>query len=356
MRYIGNKTKLRGFIGRVLRARGIQPGHAIDPFCGTASVARSLKRRGFSVVAADVMSYAYVFGRAYVVTASRPEPEQHLHIGPHLAADLRGIVRALNALQPAHGFLREHFSPAGAAAARHGRMYFTPDNAGRIDAIREWLQHSHASGQLSSEAFYVLLAALIEAADRVANTTGVYAAFVKSWQSNAVRPLTLRLEPVVPGNGCYAFQRDALDVVRDHEPFDLLYLDPPYNTRQYPGYYHIPELIATGWFEHQPVLRGKTGLLPDRDKRSDWCSTRKAEKALETLLASARCKHIVMSYNTEGIIPEDTIARLLKAYGRRGTYQRYAQSYKRYRSDSDSERRRYRGDEVFEYLYCVERH
>jgi len=72
MRYIGNKTRLLGFIRRVLRARGIEPGSAVDPFTGTASVASELKRLGFRVVASDIMEYAYVFGRAYVEVAAEP--------------------------------------------------------------------------------------------------------------------------------------------------------------------------------------------------------------------------------------------------------------------------------------------
>ncbi|MGH7507558.1 MAG: DNA adenine methylase, partial [Longimicrobiales bacterium] len=134
-----------------------------------------------------------------------------------------------------------------------------------------------------------------------------------------------------------------------------LYLDPPYNARQYPGYYHIPEIIATGWFDGEVTIRGKTGLVDDEDKRSDWSRSRSCEAAFERLVAEARWRRCVMSYNAEGIIPETTIERVLKAHGRRATYQRYPMAYKRYRSDADGERRRYRADEVTEYLYCVDR-
>ncbi len=196
---------------------------------------------------------------------------------------------------------------------------------------------------------------MIEAADRVANTTGVYAAFVKSWQPNARRRLRLTLPEIHEGNGCRAEHADALDLVPELEPFDLLYLDPPYNNRQYPGYYHIPELLAMGWFDGEPELRGKTGLVPDEDKRSDWSRAGKCEAAFETLIATAPWTHVVMSYNDEGIIPEATIERVLREHGRRDSYKRYSRSYKRYRSDADSKERKYKGDRVREYLYCVSR-
>lgn len=332
MRYIGNKTRLRSFIRRVLRARGVRPGKAVDPFCGTASVSRALKRWKFSVYSGDVMRYAYVFARAYVQTTARPR-------------QLPALLRDLAALKPEHGFLSQHFAPAG------GRMYFTPENAARVDAIRRYLHEQ----SLDEDAHYLLLAALIEAADRVANTTGVYAAFVKSWQPNALRPLELRPEPVINGNGCHAHQLDALQLVQEAGEVELLYLDPPYNTRQYPGYYHVPELIATGWFEQTPVLRGKTGLLEDADKRSEWCSRVRAEEAFAALLERARFRHLMLSYNTEGILPERSIEKLLRHYGRAETYRRYAHGYRRYRSDADGAKRRYKSDAVHEYLYCVSR-
>jgi adenine-specific DNA-methyltransferase len=210
-------------------------------------------------------------------------------------------------------------------------------------------------GSLDDDAYHTLLAALLEAADRVANTTGVYAAFVKTWQSNALRPLELRVPPLVHGNGCRSARGDALQTVRDAGQFDLLYLDPPYNSRQYAGYYHIPELIARGWFDEPVETRGKTGLLDDADKRSDWSRSRRCEAAFEELVASARCRHIVMSYNSEGIIPERTIERVLRQHGRRWTYRRYRYTYRRYRADADGVNRQYRGDTVDEYLYCVSR-
>ena len=335
MRYIGNKTKLLRFIRSVLRRRGITSGLAVDPFSGTASVARELKRIGFRVIASDLMEYAHVLAKAYVETTG-------------LTRDVRARIKHLNRLSGESGFITENFSEPA-------RMYFTESNALRIDAMRRQIHSWQCSGEVNENDTYVLLAALIEASDRVANTTGVYAAYVKSWQPNAIRSLELRPPAIAKGNGCYAFRSDAVKLVSELDAFDLLYLDPPYNSRQYAGYYHIPELLALGWFDEVPELRGKTGLLPDRDKRSDWSRSAKCESALEQLVASAQCKHIVMSYNAEGILSDAAIERIFKTYGRAETYQRYSRQYRRYRSDADGENRRYAGDRVNEYLYCVSR-
>lgn len=356
MRYIGNKTRLLDFIRRVLRSRGIVAGTAVDPFTGTASVARALKRWGFRVVAADVMEYAHVFGRAYVQLERRPVFERLAgELGGRKAPELADVVSYLNDLDPEPGFLTEHFTPAGEVGRRHERMYFRPENAARIDGVRTTLERWRREGLVDDDGYFVLLASLLHASDKVANTAGVYAACIKSWQPNARRDLRLRVPRLTLGPGGFAVRAEALELVSSHEPFDLLYIDPPYNTRQYPAYYHIPELIAMGWFDGPVVLRGKAGLLADREKRSDWSKLSRCRDALEALVAAAPCRHIVMSYNTEGIIPEETIERVFKKYGRRSTFRRYTRRYRRYRSDTDGDRRNYRGDEVEERLYAVER-
>jgi adenine-specific DNA-methyltransferase len=342
MRYIGNKTRLLGFIRHVLRARGIRGGTAVDPFSGTASVARDFKRLGFAVIASDIMEYAHVLARAGVEVVAEPP-------------QLRKLMRELNRLPASPSFITRAFSAPLIGPAQGARMYYTTENAARIDAIRTRLHEWRQAGEIDDDTYFMLLAALIQASDRVANTTGVYAAFVKSWQPNARRALELKRQRMVPGNGCHAQRADAVALVSELEPFDLLYLDPPYNARQYAGYYHLPELIALGWFDGEPQLRGKTGLLPDRDKRSDWSRSRRSEAALEALLANARCRHIVMSYNAEGLIAESSIERLMKQYGLRDTYRKYRKRYRRYRSDSDGENRKYAGDYVSEFLYCVDR-
>jgi adenine-specific DNA-methyltransferase len=359
LRYIGNKTRLLDFIGRTLRARGITAGSAVDPFSGTASVAAALKRWGFRVHASDVMEYGHVFARAYVAhdgctplpggdaVAERSPPAQPCAV--------RAALERLNAVPPRPGFMHDEYTPAGGAGAVHGRMYFTPENGARIDAMRDTLRAWQQGGAIDAATYFLLLAALIEGADRVANTTGVYAAYVKSWQPNALRPIRLEMPAVTPGAGSSAGRGDALEVVRARPDFDLLYLDPPYNNRQYTGYYHVPELIATGWYDGGIEPRGKTGLVTDPAKRSDWSRRGHCEGALETLIATARCRHIVLSYNSEGLIPERSIERILRTHGNPATYRRHQTSYRRYRADADGVGRRYRADRVREYLYCVSR-
>ena len=355
VRYIGNKQKLIPFIRDALAELRIKGSTACDPFAGTASVARFLKTHGFSVTSGDILAFSHALQWAYVVVDQPPRFAGLASVVEIDGDPLAAVLDHLNSREGEPGFIYEHFSPDGAAGAEHDRRYFTPENAARIDALRGRIHEWTTAGRINDDERFILLATLLEAADRIANTTGVYAAYVKSWQPNATRPLHLRPPRLATGTGraCRAFRCDALELVSGLEPFDLLYLDPPYNTRQYVGYYHIPEIIAEGWFLQTPTLRGKTGLPEDGNKRSDWSRRRHCETIFEQLVDAARCRHILMSYNSEGIIAEDCIERVLRERGLSRTYRRFEKPYKRYRSDRDSESRRYKCDHVTEHLYYV---
>ena len=364
MRYIGNKTRLLPFLLEGMEELGVEGTVACDPFAGTASVGRALKQRGWRVHSGDVMALSHALQVARVVLDETPgfpagiDETGRSRRGAKPVSQRR-VMDVLGSLAPVHGFVSEHYSPAGAAARVHGRMYFTPDNAGAIDAIRGQISDWSRTGRVGPDAAQLLIAALIQAADRVANTTGVYASFVKSWQPNALRPLDLRsLRPTPPpvrsAAGCTAHRGPATATLRRAGAVDLVYLDPPYNERQYPGYYHIPELLARGW-DPEPALRGKTGLIPDEDLRSDWCRRGRCEQALSEVLAQADARHVLLSYNDEGLISSDRIEEILRAHGEADSYRRLGRGYRRYRSDSDGPDRSYRGDRVREWLHYVRR-
>jgi adenine-specific DNA-methyltransferase len=364
MRYIGNKTRLLSFILQALERLGIAAGTAHDAFAGTASVGRALKAHGWRVASSDIMTYSYIFQRAYVVAQRVPSFAELRAAEPDLRSALRSPqfrrgaassgAGALTAvadylsrwLEPERGFIAEHFAPSG------GRMYFTEENAARIDAIRRRLHVWHSEGLINDDAFFLLLAALLESADRVANTAGVYAAFIKQWQPNARRALALTPQlPVRGAHGCTAHRADAAEVARELGEIDLLYVDPPYNGRQYSGYYHVPEIIARGWFDTWPTLTGKTGLLADRTQRSAWCSPRDVRGALDRLLQATGARHVLVSYNSEGLLSEGEMRAALARASVDGRVRRFTRNYRRYRADSDRVGRSYRGDRVRELLY-----
>lgn len=340
MRYIGNKTRLLPFILRTLERERIPTGSVHDAFAGTASVSRALKSEGWRVHSSDLLMSSYVFQRAYVV-ADTADPS----IG-EMAAELAK-------LPPVRSFISRHFSPAGEATSA-GRMYFTPDNALRIDAAREQLEGWRKGRKVGENDYYLLLAAIIEGADRVANTAGVYASYMKRWQPNARRAFEIVPElPIAGRQTADAYLMDATEAARRVGEVDLLYIDPPYNSRQYVAYYHIPEILARGWGEGEPPIRGKVGLLAGEEGRSQWSHGRRVKKLFSTLLAESRARYALVSFNSEGHLEPEALEQLLGKASADGKVSHFTQRYRRYRADSDREGRRYHADIAEEHLYLV---
>lgn len=358
MRYLGNKTRLIPFLLQAVDRFTSRPGVACDPFSGTASVASALKRGGWRVHTGDLMAFSYALQVARVELDRTPRFDARVlrerNGSRHVS--YQRVLAHLSGLRGEDGFVTEHYTLAGREGRAHGRMYFAADNARRIDAIRSRLDRWCGEGILDRKRAQLLIATLLEAADRVANTTGVYASFVKTLQPNARRPLELRAlratRPVNGASGCRAYLGPAAELLRTVGSVDLVYLDPPYNGRQYPGYYHIPELLARGWSD-APRLRGKTGLIPDEAERSDWCRKHRAPGALRSVLEAADAHHILFSYNDEGLLDRRTIAAALREWGDPDSYRCLRRPYRRYRSDADGPARTYRRDRVHEHLHYI---
>ncbi len=127
---------------------------------------------------------------------------------------------------------------------------------------------------------------------------------------------------------------------------DLLYIDPPYNARQFPQNYHLPEVIARLPREDDLValeasIYGKTGLVPWRDKYSRLCSRRGStcRDAFREILLRADIPRVVISYNEEGIITKSEFEAMLAEFAERPRLpmaDAFTEiSFKRFRSDSD---------------------
>ena len=201
---------------------------------------------------------------------------------------------------------------------------------------------------MEDEYFY-LLAGLIEATDRVANTASVYAAFLKHIKKSAAKPLLLERVPVVESSCEHEIHNCEGSCLIGQVACDVLYMDPPYNQRQYCSYYHVLETIAR---YDRPEVHGVTGLRPYGDQKSDFFVRRRALPALETMVEKTSARHVFLSYNSEGIMEKGEI---LETVGKYGKVEVLTCDYSRFRADVDRKNRVYKADRVEEYLFCLEK-
>jgi len=345
-KYLGAKHRLLDFIDETVLARVPSPRVFIDGFAGTGVVGLHFRRYAHRIVSNDLLYSNFVVNQAFLNSTPR-----NVDLGR-----VEELLAVLNRRPPHQGYVHEQF----------GGRYFTACNAARIDAVREGIEELYGAGRCTPQERYLLLASLLYAADKAANTVGQYDAFLKHLRvggraaarqdagraaaparhlvdSNVHKPLVLRLPDVELGEGDHEVYNEDLNRIIGRLRGDVLYLDPPYNGRQYVDCYHVLENILR-W--ERPLLYGVTRKFPRTGLKSRYSRRQEAAQALAELVEAAASKHIFLSYNSEGIIPDEAIAAIL---GRKGRCEVFEREYAVFGNGAGSSRRRSLRERIF---YC----
>lgn len=329
MNYIGSKYKLSSFIyNSVKDVTGSNLSEKIfcDLFAGTGIIGRTFKKEVKKVISNDIEYYSYVLNKNYIEN--------------HEPLDFYSFIEELNLLKGKKGFIFDQYSEKG----RFDRQYFSENNGQKIDAIRQKIEEWKTKEVISEKFYFFLLASLLESADKIANTAAVYGAFLKQIKKTAQRELIL--EPAIfelNDNDHQVFNENSNHLIKKIEG-DILYLDPPYNAREYGANYHLLNTIAL-YDSFNP--KGKTGLR--QYQKSDYCKKQKVAKSFEELVKDAQFKYIFLSYNNEGLMPEGTIKEILQKYGKLDLF---TIQYQRFKADK-TENRNHKANSTTEYLYVL---
>ncbi|GAB7140497.1 DNA adenine methylase [Deferribacterales bacterium RsTz2092] len=336
MNYIGSKHSLLDFLERGILTIASDACHTFcDLFAGTGAVGRHFKTKGFSVIANDLQYYGYVLNKHYIGN-HRPLEFANLDEVPNPTTE--SVCAYLSKLPAQHGFIYNNY------AGNSGRLYFSDENAGKCDSIREKIEKWHKNNKITDGEYYFLITSLLEQIDKHANTASVYGAFLKKLKSSAQRVFSLVPSPLlINAQEHKVYNKDANVLVREIET-DILYLDPPYNERQYASNYHLLETIAR---YDSPAIKGKTGLRNYDEQKSDYCRRSDVKGAFADLIKNARAKYIFLSYNNEGLLSLGDIRDIMSS---RGEYGFFTQEYSRFKADAN---RDYTANKTTEYLHWV---
>lgn len=312
MRYIGNKENLIDKIYQVIQLKNIKGNSFFDFFSGTTNVGKYFKKMDYQVFSSDLLYFSYVLQRAYITNNEELHfekllPTLNFHSTSLFASPLNIVVEYLNQIEHKNGFITQNYTPSG------NRMFYSVENGKIIDAIRQQIEDWKIGKLISENEYFVLLACLIETIPFYANISGVYAAFHKKWDARAVKKLILRpIEFVVNKKENFAFNKNSVELLNEVEA-DIFYLDPPYNQRQYAPNYHLLETIAK---YDNPIIKGVAGLRNYENEKSKFCNANSALQELSVIAQKGRYKTLILSYNNEGIMPQEQIIETLKFFGK----------------------------------------
>jgi adenine-specific DNA-methyltransferase len=328
MRYIGNKTKILDFIDKATNPYLDKIQTVFDAFSGTGSVALHFKQLHKNVITNDFLYFCYVIEKGLLCLNRKIDTNKYLD--------------ALNKLKPIkNGFIHSNYTPKGK------RMFYTEENGILIDTIRKQIEVWYKTNKIPQDLYFYLLTCLIYAIDKVSNITGVYTSYLKKFQSNALKRLNLvHIDYDIVKDRKFKCYNQDLTQLKVKENIDLLYLDPPYNARQYSQYYHLLETIAK---YDNPKIHGIGGLRGD-NKLSPFSQKDKAQDSMIKVIDNNKSKYILISYNSEGIISKKNMISLLKKYG---SVKLYSKKYKRYVSNKNQHEQK--AEFVYEYLFFCDR-
>ena len=265
-RYLGNKFKLLNSIKDLVKKKCGDYSSFIDLFSGTGVVANSFNSDKVKIITNDLLYSNYVIAKSFFETTKSPV----------------GILKKIESLNSINTDKDNYFSK------NFGNKYFTRDNAIKIGATREKIE------KISSNANekFILITSLIYAADRIANTVGHYDAYRENLDTRG------KLELQVPNIDCSKNKDNKVycmdsNILANEIKGDVVYIDPPYNSRQYSDTYHLLDNLAL-W--KKPEVFGKAKKMDRSNIKSKYCR-KDAVVEFKDLITKLNTKHIIVSYN-----------------------------------------------------------
>lgn len=305
-RYLGNKFKLRDFIKATVAHNCSDVGVIADIFSGTGAVASAFIDQ--IIITNDILYSNYLCNMAWFGCES---------VRLELLKDLVTTYNQLNTAS--ENYMTENFTDT----------YFSKTDCSKIGEIRENIECQYKANVINEREQAILVTSLIYAMDRIANTCGHY----DSWRRGVLfdRHLVLPMLNVPEKNNVRnsCFNENANDLVK-RITADLIYIDPPYNSRQYSDTYHLLENVAR-W--EKPSVQGVARKFNRANLKSDYC-TSKATDAFTNLIENCNARYILLSYNnmaskgndrSNAKISDEDIFSIL---GKKGVVEVFSKSYK----------------------------
>ena len=268
-RYIGCKAKLVEWIFQKIADETADVHSFCDIFAGTGSVSnRALDIYGH-VIINDFLYSNQVLYNAFFAD------------GEWDAVKIDNILQRFNEVDASR-------LPENYFSENYGDKYFDMLSAKKIGFVRDEIERLRL--ELTTKEYCILLASLIYSIDRISNTVGHF----ESYRKVKIQPQELEIKPV--DARCFAgaeiHQEDANVLARDVH-CDVVYLDPPYNSRQYSRFYHVYEVLVK-W--DKPRLYYDAAKPKFTENNSAYCRVG-ALSAFQDLVAHIDARYIVVSYN-----------------------------------------------------------
>lgn len=274
-RYIGSKFRMIDFIKETMKKEKIEYSSFLDLFGGTGIVGDFFNDQKTKVYVNDLLKSNYISYLAWFGSEK---------------IDKNKIKRYIDKYNSLTVLKDNYFS------LNFSNTYFSEENCKKIGFIREDIEENYTNNNLNIRERAILITSLLYAMDKIANTVGHYDAYRKMGDLNKKLELCmLDLKSNTNNKNNKIFNEDSNELVRNLKA-DVVYIDPPYNSRQYSDAYHLLENVAM-WEKNE--VHGVAKKMEQNGIRSKYCSV-SAPLVFKDLIENIDAKYIIVSYNNMG--------------------------------------------------------
>lgn len=300
IRYIGSKEKLLPFLDETMFKNYHNKNiRFLDGFSGTTVVSKYCQENfDWTLYLSDISKYSKVLASRLFIENCSSDIVNHLDSIQHI----KGI----------EGDFFNEFSiggkPVTFTTESTERRFFTNEVGQKIDAIRLYIKNLYNKGEINIYEKDLMLHILISFADKNANTTSVYGAFLKNQDRNTLfinnnyfELLKLEKQQNKPAPAAF-YNSDILATLNTIPEMDVIYLDPPYSTRRYETNYHILNYLADLDFSISDIKVDSKTALPNHIQANPFSSKKLTRKVFNDMITQAMNKTplLFISYSTDG--------------------------------------------------------
>jgi len=267
-RYIGSKAKLSEWIMDLIDSETENIQTFTDIFAGTATISSKALSKYKKVIVNDFLYANNIIYKGFFEAGGWDKNKVSDIIAEYNSLDVESLP---------DNYFSENF----------GGKFYEYNVSKQIGHIRQDIED--IKNKLTAKEYNILLATLIYNIDKLANTVGHFDAYIKKPIKS--QPLRMRLIDAKEFDNIEIHREDANLLSRKINS-DLVYIDPPYNSRQYCRFYHLYETLVK-W--NKPKLYG-VALKPEPENMSAYCTV-KARDRFEDLVSNLNTRYLVVSYN-----------------------------------------------------------
>lgn len=350
IRYIGSKQNILPFLEENLFCHLKENDTFFDGFSGTGIVSQHIqeKQNNIKISGGDLSLYSKILFNILNISYAFKNNEEIIN-----------IIKEFEKKELISGDIFNEFSKNGIPKTySENRLFFHELSGKTIDTFKYFLFEKIKNNKITKEQNDILYFILISYACKIANTTSVFGAYLKSepkyipLNQNFVQKILDNLSKITQNKNKASFYlNDIVENLKQIPKQNMIYLDPPYSTRRYESNYHILNYIANPEFSYTELKSNSKTGQPIFISKNPFSQKKQTEKIFENMILEAIKKTdiLAISYNTDGIITNQWMNNFCQKYNL--NLDTKLQSYKRFKSKIENKNI----NELLEILWIIKK-